>query len=149
MMKHKSISENKMKHSLAVARYMQNYAVERLLDEDFGKELFLLGYLHDIGEEFAFNKEEHAEVGGLILKEQKYKYWKEVYYHGNINAQYESVALAILNLAELCINSDGTFVGIDTRLQILKEKFGEQSPEYVNSLAMAKKVRETKIVHKK
>lgn len=140
-MKYMFISENKLKHSLAVARYMQKYAVEHFLDEKLGQELFVLGYLHDIGEEFTETKEEHNVVGGLLLKEQKYKYWKEVYYHGNPKAEYSSLALQILNLAELCINSDGSFIGIDTKLAMLREKFGETSVQYVNSLALANKVR--------
>lgn len=145
----KFISENKMKHSIAVARYMQKYAQERLLSEELAEELFILGYLHDIGEEFTPVKTDHNKVGGLLLKNQKYKYWKEVYYHGEVQDEYTSVALQVLNLAELCISSDGSFVGIDQRLAMLKEKFGENSAEYVNTCALAKMIREKKIVYKK
>ena len=36
------ISENKLKHSLGVARYMQKYASERLLNDDLASEYLVL-----------------------------------------------------------------------------------------------------------
>ena len=56
-MSYYAISDNKLKHSIAVGRYMQKYANERLLNPELGREWFLLGYLHDIGEEFTNKKE--------------------------------------------------------------------------------------------
>jgi len=147
-MSYYAISDNKLKHSIAVGRYMQKYATERLLDPELGKEWFILGYLHDIGEEFTNKKEEHNKVGGTILKEQKYKYWKEVYYHGDPKTPYISPALLVLNLAELCVGSDGKVVGVDTKLKKIKEKFGEDSIQYKNTKALANLVRNTPVVLK-
>ena len=70
-MSYYAISDNKLKHSIAVGRYMQKYANERLLNPELGREWFLLGYLHDIGEEFTNKKEDHNKIGGLLLKENK------------------------------------------------------------------------------
>ena len=61
-MSYYAISDNKLKHSIAVGRYMQKYANERLLNPELGREWFLLGYLHDIGEEFTHKKEEHNKL---------------------------------------------------------------------------------------
>ena len=147
-MSYYAISDNKLKHSIAVGRYMQKYATERLLNPELGKEWFLIGYLHDIGEEFTNKKEEHNKVGCTLLKEQKYKYWKEVYYHGDPKTPYISPALLVLNLAELCVGSDGKVVGIDTKLNKIKEKFGEDSIQYKNTKALANLVRNTPVVLK-
>ncbi len=64
------MTTNRMQHSLAVARKMKKTV------EDAGnrypctsEEAFLLGYLHDIGYEFADTQKEHAHAGGLLLKE--------------------------------------------------------------------------------
>ena len=148
MINNLSISGNKLKHSLAVARFMQNYAVERLLDPQLGEDWFVLGFLHDIGEEFTNKKEEHNKVGGNILKKQKYKYWKEVYYHGNPKPDYISPALLVLDLAELCVGNDGSYIGIDSKLATLRAKFGEDSPQFKNTLALANLVRNTPVVIK-
>lgn len=142
------ISDNKLKHSLGVARYMQKYASERLLNDDLASEFFVLGYLHDIGEEFVYDKKDHAHVGGNLLKSQNYKYWKEVYYHGDPKTPYMSVALMVLNLAELCVQNDGTVVTIDQNLERIKNKFGENSVQYQNTKALAEMVRTRPIVIK-
>lgn len=148
-MKNLYISENKLKHSLGVARFMQQYAEEKLLNPDLAREFFVLGYLHDIGEEFAYDKKDHAHVGGNILKAQNYKYWKEVYYHGDPKSPYTSVALMVLNLAELCVQNDGTVSTIDKKLAHLKEKFGEDSIQYTNTKELADMVRTRPVVIKK
>lgn len=143
------ISENKLKHSLGVARFMQNYAEEKLLDPDLAREFFVLGYLHDIGEEFVYDKKDHARVGGSILKSQNYKYWKEVYYHGDPTTSYNSIALMVLNLAELCVQNDGRVCTIEDKLKRIKDKFGESSVQYRNTKALADMVRTRPVVIKK
>ena len=135
------ISTNKLKHSIAVGRYMQKYAEERLFDYDLGKELFILGYLHDIGSEFTEIKEEHAKIGGEILKKSNYKYWKEVYYHGKVQNEYRSLPLMLLNLAELSITSDGKEISIQEKLNELADKFGENSVQYQNTKKLYEMVR--------
>lgn len=142
------ISDNKLKHSIGVARFMQNYAEEKLLNPDLAREFFVLGYLHDIGEEFVYDKKDHAKVGGNILKAQGYKYWKEVYYHGDPKSPYTSVALMVLNLAELCVQNDGKVCTIDQKLERIKNKFGVDSIQYKNTKALAEMVRTRPIVIK-
>ena len=75
------IDEDRLKHSLAVARKMVEIGKEHKLNDEQLQELFTLGYNHDIGYEFE-NNENHRIIGGNILKSNNYKYWQEVYYHG-------------------------------------------------------------------
>lgn len=103
------------------------------------QELFILGYNHDIGYEYG-NIENHRIIGGNILKESNYKYWKEVYYHGEINCEYSTLYLDILNKADMQIDKYGNDVGYDNRLEDIKNRYGKDSNIYkkaetlVNSL---------------
>ena len=81
------MDENRLKHSIAVARKMVEIGKNYNLTDKQLKELFILGYNHDIGYEFG-NNENHRIIGGNILKKSNYKYWKEVFYHGEIDCEY-------------------------------------------------------------
>lgn len=122
------IDENRWKHTLAVARLMEGVAQQVGLDE---QEMFTLGMLHDIGYEFG-DGENHHIVGGDILKQQNYKYYEEVYYHGKANTGYESPALDLLNFADMHINRKGEYVTFEERLADIASRRGTDSPHYRN-----------------
>ena len=105
------------------------------------QELFLLGYNHDIGYESANNNLDHGIVGGEILKESNYKYWQEVYYHGNPSTKYESLYLTILNQADMQVDKYENDVGYEKRLEDIKSRYGDKSIEYVNAKELIKKLK--------
>ena len=78
------IDEDRLKHSLAVARKMVEIGKEHKLNDEQLQELFTLGYNHDIGYEFE-NNENHRIIGGNILKSNNYKYWQNSS-KGNLNS---------------------------------------------------------------
>lgn len=123
------MDEDRLNHSIAVARKMIEIGKECNLSDDELKDLFVLGLNHDIGYEYG-NNLEHAHIGGDILKRNNYKYWKEVYYHGNINSEYTSLFLEILNKADMQIDNYGNDVGYDNRLENIKRRYGEKSKAY-------------------
>ena len=125
------MDNDRLKHSYAVANKMIELGKEKRLSEIELQELFLLGYLHDIGYEFGTN-ENHNSIGGNLLKESNYKYWQEVYYHGIPNSEYKSLYLDILNTADMMIDKYGNDVGFDKRLEDIKSRYGEDSIQYVN-----------------
>ena len=86
---------DRLKHSYAVANKMVELGKEKGLKENELNDLFLLGYLHDIGYQYGDNTN-HNTIGGLLLKNNNYKYWKEVYYHGIPDSEYKSLYLEIL-----------------------------------------------------
>ena len=86
------MDENRLKHSLAVARKMIKIGKEYNLEDNELQDLFVLGFNHDIGYEYG-NNFNHEYIDGEILKRNNYKHWKEIYYHGNINAEYTSLFL--------------------------------------------------------
>lgn len=123
------MDEERLKHSLGVAKKMVSIAQELGLDEEEQKELFILGFNHDIGYEYG-DSSDHGEVGGKLLEESEYKYWKEIYYHGKITDEYESLYLDILNTADMLIDGTGKDVGFDGRLKDIEERYGIDSAVY-------------------
>lgn len=125
------MNEDRVKHSLAVANKM----IE-LNNGDNAEELFLLGYLHDIGYKFTKDGSIHNKVGGEILKNLGFKYWKEVYYHGEVNQEYNSELLNLLNKADMMIDSKGNDVGFEKRLEDIKNRYGDSSQVYIKAKQM-------------
>ena len=134
------MDNDRLIHSYAVANKMVELGKEKnLLDEQL-RELFLLGYLHDIGYQFGIN-ENHNVIGGNLLKNSNYKYWKEVYYHGIPNSKYKSLYLDILNTADMMIDKYGNDVGFDKRLDDIKNRYGENSIQYKNCVKIINELR--------
>lgn len=134
------IDENRMKHSIAVARKMIEIGKEYKLNNDELQDLFVLGLNHDIGYEFGENSN-HAIIGGDILKRNNYKYWHEVLYHGQVDNEYKSIFLEILNNADMQIDKYGNDVGYDKRLEDIKTRYGENSEIYLKCYRLVEKVR--------
>lgn len=137
------ISDNKLKHCVEVARVMHELIKVRHPGEYgdlLAQDMFILGLLHDIGYEYTNDREVHNKVGGLILRRQDYKYWREIYKHGEANSDYDSSALRILNTADLLVDSKGNRVGVEERLEGIKGKYGVSSKQYNGACKLAKKI---------
>lgn len=127
------MNDDRLKHSISVGRKMVELGKKHNLTEEDLNNLFLLGYNHDIGYEFEKNGVDHNIIGGNILKENGYKFWKEVYYHGNPDSEYNSLYLDILNEADMQIDKYGNDVGFEKRLEDIKNRYGENSKPYLCS----------------
>ena len=136
------MDEDRLKHSIAVARKMVEIGKEYNLYDDELQDLFVLGFNHDIGYEYGDNSN-HGHIGGEILKKNNYKYWKEIYYHGDINSEYQSLFLEILNKADMQIDKYGNDVGYDKRLQDIKNRYGEESKTYRDAKFLVDKMKES------
>lgn len=134
------ISSDRLRHCLAVARLMYELAVEKGWQESKCQEMFLLGYIHDIGYEFCENQPDHPLVGAKLLKNQGYKYWREVRYHGTITDKYDSDELEMLNIADMTIDSSGEHVSAENRLLDIKGRYGEESKQYKDAELLAHKL---------
>ena len=131
---------DRLKHSISVGRKMMEIGKEKNLADFELKELFLLGYNHDIGYEFSDKGINHNVIGGEILKENGFKHWKEVYYHGEVDSDYKSIYLDILNQADMQIDKYGNDVGYTKRLEDIKERYGEESIVYKKAYELVKKL---------
>ncbi len=120
------IDENRKNHIFAVAELMKKYGQEHGFSEQECVNLFTLGFLHDVGYEFLEEKEFHlhARVGGEFMKKQKYKFWREIFWHGKANCPYQSKFLDILNWADMHINFQGNFVSYEERLKDISLRYG-------------------------
>lgn len=124
---------DRIKHSLSVANKMIEIGKQKGLNDIQLQELFVLGYNHDIGYEFCTDNLKHNIIGGEILKNNGYKYWQEVYNHGNPDVDYNSLFLKILNMADMQIDKYGNDVGYEKRLEDIKTRYGEDSIQYINA----------------
>ena len=131
---------DRLKHSYAVAIKMMELGKKKNLSDEQLSELFILGYLHDIGYQFGFN-ENHNIIGGNILKKNNFKYWKEVYYHGILNSEYKSLYLDILNMADMMIDKYGNDVGFDKRIEDIRSRYGKDSIQYVNCVKLVNELK--------
>lgn len=134
------MDNNRLNHSLAVAKKMVEIGKNYSLKYDELSNLYVLGFNHDIGYEYG-NNSNHAHIGGKILKRNNYKYWKEIYYHGDINSEYTSLFLNILNEADMQIDKYGNDVGYIKRLEDIKKRYGENSTTYKNAKILVSKLR--------
>lgn len=131
-------NEARMLHSLAVARKMKK-EVEKSPQKfsASSEDMFYLGLIHDVAYEFVDSQEEHEHKGGEILKSSGYKYWKEVYYHGNPNSEYDSAELRLLNYADMTTSPDGAEITIEERLEDIATRYGQTSFQYLNAKLLA------------
>jgi len=138
------MDEYRLKHSISVGRKMMEIGKLYNLSDKELEELFLLGYNHDIGYEFSNNGDNHNIIGGKILKQNGYKYWQEVYYHGEVDTLYKSKYLDILNQADMQIDKYGNDVGYDARLEDIKSRYGVDSIPYKKSKQIVDLIRKGK-----
>ena len=136
------IDNDRLKHIFEVAKLMKDKAEIVGLDKE---EMFTLGMLHDIGYEFGENND-HNFVGFEILDKQNYKYAKEVLYHGKANSEYQSLALDLLNFADMHIDKSGKYVSYEQRLEDIKTRRGESSLAYINSQKIIKELQNKKFL---
>lgn len=133
------ISENRIRHMLQVGRTAETLASE-LFDwpEDKCRAMFLLGYLHDAGYEYAREQSEHPEIAGLMLKKAGYEYWREVRWHGVPSPPYKSDELLILNIADNITDGAGNTVTVQDRLHDIEARYGSDSSQLQDAIRLTK-----------
>ena len=134
------MDEDRLRHSIAVARKMVEIAKSKNLSDEDIKNCFIIGYNHDVGYEFTKNGNNHNTIGGEILR-NNFKHWREIYYRGEINVEYKSLYLDILNQADMQIDKYGNDVGYDKRLEDIKSRYGEDSEVYNKCCKIVDKIR--------
>ena len=132
------ITVDRMKHSLAVARKMKDIVMQNPKEYDCSPDdAFVLGMLHDIGYEFVAEQKEHANKGGLVLKEQGYRYWREVYYHGIPQEEYTSSLLELLNYADLTTGPSGESMTVQQRIDDIIIRYGRESEQVIDAIKLS------------
>ena len=138
------LSENTVKHSLGVAKFMAEYVQTHKNITADPYEYYVIGLLHDIGKLYPGDPDpkgkakykNHAQKGGELLKDMGFSSYKEVLHHGHPEHGYFSQKWLILNLADLTIDYTGKKIPILARLKSIRERYGKFSEEYEHAKAM-------------
>jgi len=127
-------TDSRLNHSLNVARKMKEIVQNNPdLFTCKPEEVFYLGIVHDIAYEFVEDPISHENKGGELLKALDFKYWKEVYYHGDPDAEYSSLELMLLNYADLITGPNGENWTISERVGDIANRYGESSIQYIKA----------------
>lgn len=136
------MDNDRLIHSLAVARKMVEIATSYNLTDEEINNCFIIGFNHDIGYEFTNNGINHNIIGGEILRQSGFKFWKEVYYHGIITKEYSSIYLDILNQADMQVDKYGNYVGYEERLKDIENRYGSDSKVYNSCFDLINELKE-------
>ncbi len=135
------ISENKLHHILGVARKAYKIAKDMGKNEDFCRKCFMLGWIHDVGYEFAEKQSEHPDISAdmllLISKDNAIAnldkpFYKAIKEHGKYPSEMTE-EYKILNMADMQVDSRGNEVTVSERLDDIKERYGEHSDQYLTA----------------
>ena len=140
------MDKNRLMHSLGVARKMVEIAASYNLTEKEINDCFVIGFNHDIGYEFSKDGVNHNIIGGNILRETGFKYWREIYYHGIKTCEYSSLYLDILNQADMQVDKYGKDVGYVERLKDIESRYGSESSVYKECLELINDLKSKKEV---
>ena len=136
------ITDNRLMHMREVGRLCSELAFDLFgWNERDCRQMFVMGFLHDIGYEFAENQADHEVIGGVILASAGYEHAKPIRFHGDPEADLSDDRLLILNISDMTIGGDGKRVGFVTRLKDIKTRYGKESPQYENSARVIAAIR--------
>ena len=139
------ISEDRLHHIIGVARKAYAIAASLGYGEDFCYRMFMLGWLHDIGYEFAETQEEHPDESARMLlslidgpapNDLKWPAYRAIKFHGRY-LEENSTEWKILNMADLQVDSKGNEISVSGRLDEIKERYGEHSDQYLTACDIA------------
>lgn len=122
------INENRLNHILAVARKAYKIAKDFGYDEQYAREMFALGWNHDIG--YEFDPINHENVGADILP--NYKYAEFIRSHGLAPTQLTKEWI-IINLADMTTSPTDEEISIEARLAEIESRYGKDHIWYKQS----------------
>ena len=135
------ISETRLHHILGVARKAYKIAKEMGFEEDFCRKCFMLGWIHDVGYEFAEKQSEHPDISAKMLllinedtvvSDLKQSFYKAIKEHGKYPSEMTE-EYRILTMADMFVDSNGKEVTVSQRLEDIKNRYGEHSNQYLTA----------------
>ena len=142
------ISEDRLHHSIGVARKCYELAKARGESEEFCRKMFTIGWNHDVGYEFSKSKEEHPRVSEELLEligvnqrcRESAKTLHAIKKHGD-DTRTASKEWLILNEADMTVDSKGNSVTVEARLADITARFGVQSDEFKKAQELCKRLK--------
>ncbi len=145
------ISEDRLHHIIGVARKAYRTAKEMGFEEAFCRRCFMLGWIHDVGYEFAEKQSEHPDISSELLRTLVFSRdedgrtgsdascdneWANsllaIRKHG-LYTEDETAEWKILNTADMLIDSKGNEVTVSQRLEDIRYRYGEHSNQYLTA----------------
>lgn len=128
-------TNNRMAHVLGVARKCYEVAFKMGLDEKFCEQMYLIGYLHDIGYDFVDDASNHANAGVELISSlfsvENERFVTAIKKHGSVDlGEVDNLCYLILNYSDMTINSLGESVSMELRLDDIRLRYGEESNVY-------------------
>lgn len=137
------ISDERLFHMRGVGRRCQELAKELFDWSDMKcRQMFLMGFLHDVGYEFSVDQLDHAHVAGKMLDCVGYDYWEPIFFHGDTTLESMSSELLILNIADMQISKDGQRISVSERLKDIGVRYGEDSEQYTKACVLISVLRQ-------
>ena len=129
------ITDERLTHIIKVARTAQRLA-ERLRpnDKEFAEDMFLLGFVHDVGYEFSDGGKFHSKIGGEILCRNAYRYADAVTKHSYLTDGELPDELYFLYCADMMVDTKGIECTLEERVEDIKKRYGSDSIPYKDSL---------------
>ena len=125
------ISEDRLHHIIGVARKAYKLAIDLGYDEQYARQMFAIGWNHDIG--YEFDPEHHQIAGAESLKDWKYSFYIKT--HGHV--EYDKwdnpkidLSWFIINYADLTTSPTGEEVTLDERLAEIESRYGKEHTWY-------------------
>ena len=145
-MKYKGLNEDRIFHSNQVAEKCYFLAKKDFnFDEDKARKAWLMGYIHDIG--YRFNSDNHGDICYNMLvdmideSDDSNSMLLAIKNHGDPeNIQYWTDWDKILNNADMTTSKDGYDISFKERLKDIKQRYGKESKQYINSKKIIKEL---------
>lgn len=115
-----SVMSNKERHTFNVGMLMRTLALQIHQPIKFANEMFVLGCCHETP----------------ICDFEEYPYLTEIKEKNNAKTPYNSLALTLLNFAEMHVDETGSLVTIEEKLKRIEEYYGINSEEYNKTKAL-------------
>lgn len=106
--------------------------------EDQARQLYILGFLHDVG--YAFDPADHAHAGGRVLADLGFA-TDAIYDHGDPNVGVMNDDLLIVNAADMTTSPTGAPMRMKDRLRDIGERYGVDSPHLACAHAVADRIK--------
>ena len=139
------MSNEKVLHSLGVARCCYEIARENHIEENKARIMWLMGFLHDIGYEFTDTPYEHAKESFEVVRElfnNKFAHLaiiSAIKNHGDPDINEPSDWLRILNYADMTTDNNGNSISVEKKLEEIKGKYGKDHEIYLQAVELVKK----------
>ena len=137
-----SIQEAKLLHISAVANLMYERAFEMTGDEKYAEEMYVLGFVHDIG--YIFGAKGHAEAGGDLMTRVGFKYADAVSLHGegDLDPDRLTQEVMLIQWCDMSVGPGGVRMSVAERLEDIGVRYGTDSKQYREAAKVAARLNE-------